>query len=341
MKLINIYVTLFLAAIAAMACAPQVAARPAMKIRAEADTATLTMGDRTAVRVEVTTPSLDGRLVDLPGPETDYHGMEICGIEADTAATGNGLQRITYTVTLQAFEPQAVTLPPFRYALGTDTVQSAPLAFKVLPVELSPELGDPEDVENLTIHAEEPPQAIPLRWYDYIPAWSLWVLIGVAVVALAIVVYKLYKKNGPALVVRRKEPTPFEIAMRRLTQLRNSGLVDRAQFKQFFTELTDILRQYLEGRFGINALEMTSTEILRRLRENPQTHLTTEQVRQVLELADFVKFAAATPAPEEAKKMFNTVLRFVEDTKPQPQPDDEKSGTKRRPGKPSKSSKAK
>ncbi len=297
-------------------------AKSPLKARAEADTATLTMGDRTRVRVEVTTPELGGQLLDLPKPETDFHGLEFSSVAVDTAATGSGQHRLTFTITLQGFTPGPVTLPGFRYAQGGDTVTTAPLAFKVLPVELSPELGDPEQPETLTVHPEEPVQVIPLRWHDYIPAWTIWVVLALAVAALAFVLYKMYKKNGPAIFTPRKVVSPWERAMQRLDALKSSGMATKGQPKVFFTELTDILRQYLDGRFGINALEMTSTEILRRLRENPQTRLTTDQVRQVLELADFVKFAAATPPQEDALRELRTVQDFIQSTKPEEKPEE-------------------
>ncbi len=301
--------------------------RAQVKVRAAADSTTLVMGDRTTVTVEVFTPDPTGRLV-LPEKETDYHGMELSSWQADTADTGSGLRHITYRLSMQAFDPEVVTLPGFAYVLNGDTTKSEPLTFKVLAVELSPELGNPEDVENLTIHPEETVVKIPAKWYDFIPGWSLWVLLGLVVVALGVVIYLLYKKNGPNIFSSPKPEPPYERAMRRLENLKASGMISSASSKVYFTELTDILRQYIDGRFGINAMEMSTTDILRSLRENKETRLTAEQIQQVLSLADFVKFAAMRPPQEDAQKTYNMVRRFVEDTKPVPEPEAEAATSK-------------
>lgn len=293
-----------------------------VKVRATADSTTITMGDRASITVEVLAPNDFGRLV-LPEKRTDYYGMELADWNADTTDTGNGGKRIVYHLTMQAFDPNVVTLPGFAYVVDGDTTKSSPLTFKVLPVELSPELGNPEDIENLTIHPEETVTQIPSKWYDFIPDWIIWVLLGIVIVALAVVIYLLYKKNGPAIFVKRKPVSPYDLAIGRLDELKASGKIVSASSKVYFTELTDILRQYIDGRFGINAMEMTTTEILRRLRENQETRLTAEQIQQVLSLADFVKFAAVRPPQEDSQKTFNMVYKFVEETKPLPEPEED------------------
>lgn len=292
-----------------------------VKVRADADSTTIFMGDCASVTVEVLTPSISGHLV-LPKFEEDYYGMELSSFHSDTTDNANGTKRIIYHLSMQGFDPQVVTLPGFTYVLDGDSTRSNPLTFKVLPVELSPELGNPEDIENLTIHPEESVVKIQAKWYDFIPGWIIWVLLGLAAVALAVVLYLLYKKNGPNIFVPRKPEPPYDKAIRRLDALKASGKITSASSKVYFTELTDILRQYIDGRFGINAMEMTTTDILRSLRQNQETRLTAEQIQQVLSLADFVKFAAVRPPQEDAQKTFNTVYRFVQDTKPAPEPQD-------------------
>lgn len=295
-------------------------ANPALaqvKVRATADSTNLIMGDRTTVTVEVFTPDITGKL--LPEKEQDYHGMELSSWSADTTDTGSGIKHLTYRLTMQAFDPEVVTLPGFAYVVNGDTVFSDPLTFKVLPVELSPELGNPDDVDSLTIHPEETVVKIPAKWYDFIPGWLIWAVLGLFLVALGAVLFMLYKKNGPNIFTPRKPEPPYDRAIRRLGALKASGMITSASSKVYFTELTDILRQYIDGRFGINAMEMTTTDILRSLRENQETRLTAEQIRQVLSLADFVKFAAMRPPQEDAQKTYNMVLRFVEETKPVPE----------------------
>lgn len=303
------------------------------QIKASADSTTLVMGDRVTVNLEVLKDSHTGELLNLPKKNQDYNGLEFLDITADSTELSNGRVQLNYNIYFQAFDPSdLLTLPPFAYAVGTDTAYSDILTFKVLPVVLSPELGDPEDIENLTIHPDEGPVSIPSKWYDWIPDWWVWVVIALIAIALGVVIYFLYKKNGPSLFVPRRLPTPFEIATQRLQELKRRRLIEQGQTKMYYTELIDILRAYLEGRFGINAMEMPTKQILKKLRENKETHLSSAQMEQVLHLADFVKFAAANPDPLEGQKTFNTISDFVMSTKPEPTPEEQNKVQKKRKG---------
>lgn len=306
-----------------------VSAKGAMSIKATTDSATLVMGDRVTVNVEVIKGQHPGTIVDMPKKKQDYHGLEMIEWACDSSDIGNGRTQLNYHLIFQAFDPMDVlTLPPFRYASEGDTVSSDILTFKVYPVDLSPELGDVNNVDSLTIHPSEPPLALKSIWYDYIPDWWLWVFLGILVLALAYVGWKLYKKNGPAIFTPRKPIPPYELAVQRLAALKDRKLLEQGQTKTYYTDLIDIMRGYLDGRFGINAMEMTSTQILRKLRENKETHLSAAQMEQVLQLADIVKFAAANPTPEEGLRTFNTIAQFLESTKPAPEPEEEASTDK-------------
>ncbi|MDE6270694.1 MAG: cell wall anchor protein, partial [Muribaculaceae bacterium] len=74
--------------------------------------------------------------------------------------------------------------------------------------------------------------------------------------------------------------------------------------------------------FGINAMEMSSTEIMNSLHHNAATRLSADRMNQVLEVADFVKFARMRPLPDDNVKTYNAAVAFVEDTKPAPQPEE-------------------
>ncbi len=310
-------------------CSPCGSSAKPISIKASADSTALVMGDRVTVTLNVINEGPAGNLVDMPKPKQDYFGLEMIDAVADTADLGNGRSEITYHILFQAFDPsELLTLPPFRYALGNDTVQSELLTFKVYPVELSPQLGDPSDVENLTIHPSEGPQTLPRRWYDAIPDWWIWVVVAIAVIALGFVLYKLYRKNGKTIFSKTKPMPPYELAMMRLSELKGRKLLEKGQTKVYYTDLIDIMRNYLEGRFGINAMEMPSTEILRRLRRHQDTHLSATQIEQVLKLADIVKFAAANPTAQEGLNTFNAVTKFLEDTKPAPQPEETPTNNK-------------
>ena len=134
--------------------------------------------------------------------------------------------------------------------------------------------------------------------------------------AAAIVIVILYKKNGPGLLPTKKRIPPYVLATRRLDELRRKRLHEQGQYKEFYTELTDILRQYLGGRFRIFALEMTSTQILEALKENPETAPFANELKPMFAIADFVKFAKQDSTPDENIRSFNVVEKFIHSTRP-------------------------
>ena len=85
----------------------------------------------------------------------------------------------------------------------------------------------------------------------------------------------------------------------------------------------DILREYIDSRFSINAMEMTTTEILASLRANKETKLVENNMKTILEVADFVKFAKMRPLPEDNEASMRNAIKFVELTIPQPEEEKE------------------
>lgn len=128
----------------------------------------------------------------------------------------------------------------------------------------------------------------------------------------------LTKKVDVPLVPKKKPLPPYQLAMQRLEHLRGENLWQNGQEKEYYTRLTDILRDYLQGRFGINAMEMTSTQIVNALSSNDETRDSNRHMQAILEVADFVKYARMRPIPDDNVRSFNNALEFVEETKPVP-----------------------
>lgn len=292
-------------------------------VKASVDSVDMIMGDQTHIRVTVDVPAAYASTVELidfplltPGLEyIPFHGIDVVASDSSAVRTD---ERTLYNFdfTVQAFDPGTVTIPPFSVvpSPGADTVRSGALALKVAPV----------DVDSLeTIHPMASIVSANTRWYDYIPGWLLWIIVIGVVIAGGVFAYIMLRKRKEEAEEMKAAPVPpYELAISRLEQLRKSNLVETGQEKQYYTQLVDILRQYLEGRFGINAMEMTSTQIVRALRSNPETRMTADEVRAVLSVADFVKFAKVRPLPDDNVKAFRRAVNFVDITKPKPEPEE-------------------
>ena len=100
--------------------------------------------------------------------------------------------------------------------------------------------------------------------------------------------------------------------------MRDSKLWQQGQEKQYYTRLVDILREYIDSRFGINAMEMTSAEIIRALKSNQDMREVNNYLNDILSMADFVKFAKMRPMPDDNERVMRRAFDFVELTRPQP-----------------------
>lgn len=312
----HIYAALLLAATTAGASAQN------LKVTAELDSVLMTQGYCTDLRVRVLGPA-DARTIDWPEAGGQLGGVDVTSVSHTSEDLGNGRRETVYTLRLQPFDPDTVTLPALRVVSGRDTAASRELVLKVLPVEL----------DSLTeIHPMEGPVAYPRKWFDWIPQavtdyWA-WALLALGLIAAGVAIW-LYMRRGGTMTVRRKRVIPpYELAMSRLGRLRERRLAESGQEKEYYTELTDILRQYLDGRFGINAMEMSSTEIMHTLRHNEATRMSADRMKSVLEVADFVKFARMRPLPDDNVKSYNSAVAFVEDTRPAPEPEAGEEGAK-------------
>lgn len=306
-----------LAAAAMVATAPR--AQGAVTVKSELDSAQLMMGRVTTLNVTLIKPAAEqGRLI-IPA-DTMATNVEVVGeASADTSQLGNGIEEIRRRIVIQSFDSGLYTLRPVLFVTSRgDTIASGRAVLKVNPVA----------VDTLTtIHDYADVQDGERHFWDWLPDfltdWGLWALLGLLVVVAGIILYFRYIRKGRLpLAPRKKEEPPYEQAVRRLNELKARHLCEAGREKEYYTDLTDILRSYMDSRFHINAMEMTSTQILHALEHNDDTRLPRRHVKKVLEVADFVKFAAQRPLPDDNVKAFDSAMQFVEDTKPMPEATD-------------------
>lgn len=292
----------------------------AVNVQAKLDSAYIVMGRTTELHLTVTQPKgVKGRFPLLEKINQSYV-VPVCGdsvelrspSKIDTVENGN-TWTLKFDIPVQAFDSGYYRLPEMVYVAGQDSASSKALYLKVVPVKATAD----EPINDYASAADPDGASI----FDHLPDWivDFWWVILILLLAIAAFLYGLrrYRREGHILP-KKPEPTPFEAAMASLRDLKSRKLWEQGLEKDYYTRLTDILRTYLEGRFGINAVEMTSREILQALKSNPEIAEHRQMMRQILDMADFVKFAKVRPLPEDNVKSFDNALRFVESTKPAP-----------------------
>ncbi len=191
---------------------------------------------------------------------------------------------------------------------GNDTVKFTLPGFRVL-IHSVLTAGDSTFRPIKPIHQVR----LPFNWFIL-----LYVVLGIAAIYL---IYRFWPKRKHRIKQKRSKfiYIPPEqahiIALRELKVLGESDYPERGEFKQFYSDLTTILRRYFERRFLINALEMTTTEVLSSLRAGVLSELEVLKIQSILEQGDLVKFAKHLPGAREARWVLELAVEIVQATK--------------------------
>ncbi len=288
--------------------------------KASLDSVYILMGKQTSLHIEVV-----GNLDPSGGINTVdsmWKDVEIVSIgEPAIEDLGNNRKELKQDIIVQSFDSGMYTLPPVYYVQEGIKVATNQPVLKVVPVPVD---------SMATIHDFADISDVDRHFFDIFPDWmtdyGVWILLSLAVIGLALFIYFKWLRKGKIPLVPTKKPVPpYQLALLHLDALRNEHLCERGEEREFYTRLTDILRVYIDKRFGINAMEMTTTQIKRALKDNEFTRISERHMAKILEIADFVKFAKVRPLPDDNEKAFRSAVQFVEETRPVETTDESKS----------------
>ena len=183
----------------------------------------------------------------------------------------------------------------------------AELQLKVNSIPVNPERDTLRAIKN--INREE------VRFSDFLmPILIVLFLLGLVIFTILYLSRRRRKRQSETYTPPPPPPPAHETALAKLAELEQSGLLEKNEVNEFQTQLTYILREYLEGQYGINALESTTDDILESLRNIPIPEEWRMPLRQMLQTADLVKFAKAQPPLSFHLEALSSVKTFVEQT---------------------------
>jgi hypothetical protein len=239
-------------------------------------------------------------------------GVEVVEIsKIDTTDIGNNRIQIKYDYNITSFDENLYQLPPFRVVSGVDTFASQSLALKVSTIQVD------------TLHTDQffdikPVMEPDFVWKDYLST-ALSILGGLLLVALIIyLVYRL-KNQKPIIAIKRQPKVtlpPHVEAIQALDAIKFKKLWQQGKEKEYYSEVSDVVRNYIDRRFGVNAMEMTSGETLLAVRNISDVDFVFDNLKQMLFVSDMVKFAKYHPMPEENELSIGNAYLFVNSTIP-------------------------
>lgn len=291
----------------------QVLAQGDTKVSARLDANKIAVGDQARLFIEAQHNTRQGLLQWATIPDT-FNSLEVVEKgKIDTVKQGDIVtykQRLLITgFDSGVFVIPAMTFPVIPVGGTAYTVQtdSIPMLVQTVAVDTSKPFKGIKGI--ITVKSS---------WLDY-----LWLIIGVIIlIVLTVFVVLYFKKNkkAPAPVI---DNTPKETLQQRylrlLGELESKQLWQRntvESIKDYYTQLTDILRSYIEERFNTSAMELTTDELLEKAKRHRELSKQESLLASIWFTADLAKFARAQPTPAEHIEAMDNAKQFVNNTKP-------------------------
>lgn len=233
-------------------------------------------------------------------------------LSADTT-TAEGRREVNHRYMITSFEPGMQMIPTqgviYKSGNVSDTALSMPLMINVY---------EPVVDTSQQIMPIKPPINTPITFKEVAP-WAGVALGGLLLIAAIIYLIRRYRRlNGGAEGVPLKPLEPAHVlAFRELDKLKAEKVWEKGQVKLYYTRLTEVTRHYIERQYGIPAMERTTDEIMQAFQKtNREDGLLDEMLKELLELADLVKFAREDPLPVDNQSNLNNAYLFVQKTFP-------------------------
>ena len=301
----TIFISLLLALFAGAAMAQN-----HVSVNAEIDSCQRFIGEQARIKLKVGVDANKRALL----PQFDKEIME--GVEIveklpnDTQILNDGKRLlITEEYVVTSFDSALYAIPPFEVLVDGEPFYSEELALAVYMV--------PVDTTNLEQFF--PPKdiwAVELTWDDYKAPVGYSILFILLAVVLAWVTIRFINNKPIIRIVKLKPKLPAHVvALNEMERIKSdTGWRTAGSSKEYYTAITDALREYMNERFAFNATEMTTAEIIDELLKIKDKE-SLRDLRDILETADLVKFAKFNPPMNENDRNLLNAIEFVDSTK--------------------------
>lgn len=290
-----------------------------VKVKAELDSSAILIGQQTKLTLSIQYKVNTNDRIHIQWPEiTDTLRKEIEVVSQTKIDTVIPDKNDPYTflqtksIYITSFDSGYWAMPPFKFIVNGDTagVYTDALLLTVSTVAVD---------TTQAIKDIKKPFSTEYTWIDWVKDHKLLlggILLGILVGSLLLyLIQKRAKKPKPVVEEKIIIIPPHVTALEKLEKLKSEKLWQEGKLKQYHIALTDIIREYIENRFKIQALEQTTDEILHGFRNVAIDAESREKLRQILLLGDLVKFAKEQPLPTENEMSMNNAFDFVNGTK--------------------------
>ena len=229
-------------------------------------------------------------------------------LKTDTAKISDGRISISTEYLVSSYDSGFYYVPEFLFETATEKVTSNPVGLTVNTVQVNEQTDD--------INAEKNIMFAPFSWIE-LARWSGIGLAAVLIIAIIVLLLMRFVFNKKVTILPETPEVVLPahvVALQKLEQIKTEKIWQQGQIKQFYTDITDVIREYLSGAYGINAMEMTTDEIVALVKKNKDLDEIRLVLKDMLELSDLVKFAKFVPLENENEKAVLDAFMIVEKT---------------------------
>lgn len=280
-------------------------------VESKIDSVGIFIGQRIGVTLEVSADA--GKEVELP--EWDSLQQVVPGLEfvrsekADTSYVNEGKRMIlTRRYFFTSFDSALYVIPEMKVKVDGKDYQSKKLALKVFTFDV-------DTLHTDSIFGMKDQLAPPFEWAEWRIVIIFFIIALLLGALLGYVIYRL-KTNKPIIrrIRNKRRLAPHQAAMQKIEHIKEEKIWQSEDSKEYYTQLTDTLRQYIKERYGFNATEMTSYEIIQKLQEVNDEDAISE-LRELFQTADLVKFAKYSTLINENDRNLVSAIEYINQTK--------------------------
>lgn len=285
-----------------------------IKVSAKLTDNSIVIGDQTSIVLRLECPA--SRSIRWPVINDSLSSeLEICKYsKIDTLLSEDKKSHVlSQNLTITSFDSGAYHVPAFefRYRDKNDTADNILITDSLLLHVYTVAVDTTKAFKKI-----KDPLDAPFTLKEALP-WIIGGLALVGIIVLLIYIIRRYRKKKPLIQLPKKPVLkPHEKALQELEKLRIRKLWQEGRVKEYHTLLTDIIRIYLFDQFRVDAIEMVTYEIMSAVENVNISNEAKSKLKELLELADLVKFAKAEPLPDEHDKCYKNAEAFVKFTLP-------------------------
>ncbi len=304
------YILILFAVLTSLAVKSQV------EVHAVLDSSKIRIGEQTKLDIYLSYDASAQKNMEILWPlieDTLKKGIEVLNVSKidttipDKTKPNFVQQHIQLTVT--SFDSGAYYIAPFKFVLNKDTAN--PLLTETLLLEVN---TVPTDTSITKTKDIKPPYDEPFDWKWYINYVYIGLAILAGIVILLVIIAKLNKQKPQEIIIEKPKIPAHITALASLEKIKEEAIWKDNKTKEYYSSIADTVRLYIEERFHINALELTSEEIIKIFKSQVVDAESKGKLNQILTLSDFVKFAKQIPIEAEHTLTLNNAFDFVNGT---------------------------